>query len=202
MKTLGNFEDFDLPDDLKLATKMAVDSYISQLNESSQLTKYKVKALYDIIDEVNEDSFKGKQQPSCSKGCAHCCYIQVSTTEWEADLILDYMKHYNLEFEPKDIERLKKQAVCKDDSDYILSPDRKCVFLQDDNSCGIYEVRPSTCRNYYVFNDPSECDTFNDKASGRTLVNFNLDSVIPIMALMQTSKHDTMPRLLLEKIKP
>jgi Fe-S-cluster containining protein len=35
---------------------------------------------------------------------------------------------------------------------------RSCAFLEEDGSCGIYEVRPLTCRIYMSFSTPEYCD--------------------------------------------
>jgi Fe-S-cluster containining protein len=34
-----------------------------------------------------------------------------------------------------------------EDSDYVLKQS-PCTFLQDDNTCSIYEIRPLACREY------------------------------------------------------
>lgn len=201
MEILGDFKDFDLPQSVKNKVNAVIDNYINQLNSNTESTDEKVKAMYSVIDEVNEDSFKGKQQPSCKKGCAHCCYIQVGTTEWEVDLILNWMKSKGLEFTEEELKKIELQANLKDDVEYILSPHRKCVFLGADNMCGIYEVRPAACRNYYVFNDPEDCNTFKGDIGTKTLVNFHLDTITPIMALMQMSELGTLPKLLFKKLK-
>ena len=196
----GDYENLEFSQFQKDFLSDAKDQYVKQLSTDDSI-KDKTLAMYDVIDGINQESFVGKDQPSCKKGCAHCCYIQVGTFEWEIITILEYMKAKGLEFEPEELEILEKQALIKNDKEYIQSPHRRCVFLQKDNMCGIYEVRPSACRNYYVFSDPSECDTFNDKASGRTLVNFNLDTVAPILALMELSEMKPMAKHLLEKLK-
>jgi len=197
---LGNYEDLEFSNDQANFLNYAKSSYITQLSNNEPIAE-KVLAMYDVIDDINKNSFVNKDQPSCKKGCAHCCYIQVATMEWEIITILEYMKEQGLEFEPKELELLEKQALIKDDKEYILSPHRRCVFLDKYNSCSIYPVRPSACRNYYVFSDPSDCDTFNDKASGRTLVNFNLETVAPILALMELSEMKPMAKHLIKKLK-
>jgi Fe-S-cluster containining protein len=198
---LGDYDSVEFSEHQKDFVNHAKNNYIAQLNTNDPI-KEKVLAMYDVIDEINKDSFAPpKDQPSCKKGCSHCCFIQVATMEWEIITILEYMKHQGLEFEPEELELLEKQALIKDDKEYIVSPHRRCVFLGKDNLCGIYPVRPSACRNYYVFSDPSECDTFNPNASGRTLVNFNLDTIAPILALMELSEMKPMAKHLLQKLK-
>lgn len=199
---LGNYEDMEFSDGQKAFVLYAKNQYIKQVSGSEPIPE-KTMGLYDVIDSINKETFKPpKDQPSCRKGCAHCCYIQVSAMEWEVITLLEYMKGKGLEFEEDDIQRLKYQAAIKDDKEYVISPHRRCVFLDEDNTCQIYEARPSACRNYYVFSDPSDCDTFNPNASGRTLVNFNLDTITPILALMELSEMKPLAQHLLNKIKP
>lgn len=62
-------------------------------------------------------------------------------------------------FTTKDVERIAKHLRMKpgqfvenylyidEDNDYVLQ-DLPCPFLDDDNYCGIYEVRPKACREY------------------------------------------------------
>ncbi len=59
----------------------------------------------------------------------------------------------------KDIERISKHLKVKpseftnkylridEDSDYVFKT-MPCVFLEEDNSCSIYDVRPTACKNY------------------------------------------------------
>lgn len=198
----GNYEDLEFSDQQKEFASFAKDEYIRQVSGIQPIPE-KTMALYDVIDSVNKESFAPPNpQPSCRKGCAHCCYIQVAAMEWEVITLLEYMKSKGLEFDENDIEKLKNQAAIKDDKEYIISPHRRCVFLDEDNTCQIYEARPSACRNYYVFSDPSDCDTYNPNASGRTLVNFNLDTITPILALMELSELKPLAQHLLDKIKP
>ena len=41
--------------------------------------------------------------------------------------------------------------------------DRKCVFLNDQNECTIYDDRPSVCRTNTVLSDPAACSTEDGK---------------------------------------
>lgn len=199
---LGDFQSLEFSQYQKDFVLYAKSNYVNQLLNSKESTKNKVMAIYDLLDSINKERInKAQEKPSCKKGCAHCCYIQVAATEWEIDVILEWMKHHNLEFTNEEIQHIKNQALIKNDKEYIISPHRKCVFLQPNNECGIYEVRPSACRNYYVYNDPKECDTFNPNAIGRTLVDFDLNTVPPILALMETSKMDSMPKHLIKKLE-
>jgi len=189
-----HFEDMKFSEEQTDFVFNAVAGYSHQLDTKfkDHSIKDKVGAMYDAIDEMNKEGLEltKKQEgrvPSCFKGCAHCCHIQVAATEWETQTVLDYMDHAGIEFEEKDIQKLERLALVKSDHEYMVHPDRRCVFLGDDNLCQIYEVRPSACRNYYVFTPPEECDTYKQVGAGKVLTFFNLNTIAPIITLMEKS---------------
>lgn len=163
-------------------------------------TKDKLDALddfYDIIDEANAKYIEtSPHKISCKKGCSFCCNIRVIGFQIEADYILEYCKTNNI---PIDVEKLKRQSVIKDDIAYYMSPDRRCVFLSDEGLCNIYEVRPSSCRNYMVTNPPEQCNT--DKyPSGGTIAAFNINAAMVQFALADMLKPGDISEYLLNSI--
>lgn len=68
-------------------------------------------------------------------------------------------KNYSPRFKTPDIKRIAKHLNVKEgsfidqylrideDGDYVLKT-RPCPFLNDDNACSIYEVRPSDCARF------------------------------------------------------
>jgi Fe-S-cluster containining protein len=52
-------------------------------------------------------------------------------------------------------------AVWVDDGDWYLEVRTVCKHLQPDNRCGIYETRPSVCREYGMPED-GPCEYFTD----------------------------------------
>lgn len=189
-----NFEDMEFSEQEKNFVLNAAMNYSHQLDTKfkNHPIKDKVGAMYDAIDDMNKEGLEltRKQEGrvvSCRKGCAHCCHIQVAATEWEVQTVLDYMDHVGMEFEESDIQKLERLALVKNDHEYMVHPDRKCVFLGDDNTCQIYEVRPSACRNYFVFSDPEECDTYKQVGAGKVLTFFTLNTIAPIITLMEKS---------------
>jgi Fe-S-cluster containining protein len=85
----------------------------------------------------------------CGKGCSCCCNLAVNCTAAEALLIaraLDEEQQEKLEIY---IENLKKRVVEAADLKGYLRLHRKelrgCPFLVD-GSCGVYSVRPFSCR--------------------------------------------------------
>lgn len=92
-----------------------------------------LKALPDLHEEAFE-------QIDCLQ-CANCC------------------KNYSPRFKNPDIKRIAKLLKMKEgdfvdtylrldeDNDYVLQQ-QPCPFLAEDNTCNIYEDRPSDCRRY------------------------------------------------------
>lgn len=77
---------------------------------------------------------------ACEKGCSHCCSIDVQLTGLEAFYIAQY----------KDIEM-------DNESKLTIDHTSKCPFLCDDQSCGIYDVRPFICRSFLTTGPPEKC---------------------------------------------
>lgn len=121
--------------------------------------------------------------PSCRSGCASCCFHWVEdVNSFEAELIADHIRNKmpgkvqgiidQCATDEAELERLAGIISSKnissinseeiDETDLLLSVfyqmRRPCPFLNEDKSCGIYEIRPLTCRIYMSFSDVSKCD--------------------------------------------
>lgn len=159
--------------------------------------------LLELIDDLNRENIPKvtqDKQISCKKGCSYCCHIQVSMSEREGDVIMDYMSKKNMEFSDEEKERIEEQSKFTEEQalEYMLSPHRKCVFLKD-NLCSIYTVRPFSCRNYYVFSEPELCNT--DNTEDRKLAQyFNIHTLPIAFSLLETSSPTTMSRYLKSKL--
>lgn len=203
--TPQNFEDLQFSNDQINFINRAKESYIDQIENLEDCSEpEKIFQYLATLDNINKENIdKLEVKPSCRKGCAHCCHITVGTTKREAELILDYMDKSGKKFTEDQLQRMSEQAKIPflDTLTYTLSPFRKCAFLGDNNECTIYEVRPAACRNYYVMNPPEDCDTYNTTfTDGRTLVHFDINTVPPVLALMEFSQLKSLPQYILEVI--
>lgn len=81
---------------------------------------------------------------ACGKGCGNCCHLAVRVTDEEAQRLLPYLT-------PERIKHLEQQKDWKVD-EYHLNEESRCAFLNDDNSCGVYEERPLACRGQFSQN--------------------------------------------------
>lgn len=94
------------------------------------------------LSDLHEEAF---EQIDCLD-CARCC------------------KNHSPRFKTPDIKRIAKHLGMKEgelvaqylfldsDNDYVLQSS-PCTFLNDDNTCQIYDVRPSDCARYPYTNE-------------------------------------------------
>lgn len=97
----------------------------------------KMQLAYAFMDKVNRHV---TPHTSCTRGCSHCCHMDVHITTFEAEFI----------------------CVNTGVPHVHQTPHRKgyrsaCPFLAADGACGIYEYRPVLCRTYHSLSDPALC---------------------------------------------
>ena len=96
--------------------------------KSKRNSSYKLKRLYDFMDNIYQHV--NKNSP-CKKGCNHCCHYNVSISELE----VQYIERLN------NIKRNQSQSHI---TDFHGTP---CPFLKE-GSCSIYNSRPFVCRSH------------------------------------------------------
>ncbi len=101
----------------------------------------KLSHVYDYIDKFNE--YLGNYA-ACTKGCSHCCKIDVQISQAEAELI-----HI----------KTKVPIDLKNSISYGYTT--PCPFLSDENNCKIYKYRPLPCRMLHAFGSPDNCKPGN-----------------------------------------
>jgi len=86
----------------------------------------------------------------CRDGCAHCCIVNVSVLQPEADSIAEHLFEKRSAEELLDlyqgISRLEKETYYLDEEERIMAR-QPCAFLDGSGSCSIYPVRPLLCRS-------------------------------------------------------
>ena len=117
--------------------KLAKDKHNENKKFFDKLKKKAPRNLDYIMQELHEKEFKNTD---CLQ-CANCC------------------KTTGPLFTDKDIERISKQLKLKpqqfisqflrmdEENDYVLQS-VPCTFLDADNYCSIYEVRPKACSEF------------------------------------------------------
>lgn len=100
------------------------------------------KKIDQLADEMHDQVF---EKVDCLD-CANCCKtIPAMVSKTDSKRISKYLGLKEKEFE-------KQYLTRDDDQDWVMkvSP---CVFLAEDNTCDIYDVRPKACRQYPHTND-------------------------------------------------
>lgn len=152
------------------------------------------------IDKLLSNHFKGNSaEVTCfkaPKGCSFCCYINCDILPAEGSLILEYLEdHPEVEVA---WDRMAKQVAPPNTHKYPDSlpyADRRCAFLQKDNTCGIYEARPISCRVHHVKSPVEACNT-EDNSRKQTIEYHSLEiEVIKSLLLMLFSKNNAMQNL-------
>lgn len=92
----------------------------------------------------------------CGKGCSHCCSGPLEIWPQEAALLATHVREAALRIDAAKLERQSRHTV--DSWREQPAADQSCVFLQDDGACGVYAVRPNTCRKLLVTSDPQHCE--------------------------------------------
>ncbi len=151
---------------------------------------------------------------SCTKGCGACCRQLIPISPPEAVLLQELVESMD---EPEKstikkrfslaVDQLQRTGLIKklEDPDNPLlhkaeeeyfSQQIPCPFLENE-SCGIYEFRPSRCREYLVFTPPEKCaDPYRHKI-GRLPVSMRLNEALTwLWASMTREKPRYIPLVL------
>lgn len=147
---------------------------------------------HQLIDKATEESDQtlareAHSQPSCRRGCANCCYLRVAASNAEVDLIHEFMSRHKIRI---DRERLAAQRRAYERIE-LKEPqtwkERACVFLDEDDSCRIYPVRPANCRKHAVISDPRLCHP-QEAALTSTLVRLEAEIVAAALFNLEGSQ--------------
>lgn len=114
--------------------KVKHQDYVKLLRK---LKKMKAKKLDTLINDEHDKQF---ENIDCL-ACANCC----STT---SPIFRDVdVKRIAKHFRMKPVDFENEYLRMDEDNDWVLKSS-PCAFLDDDNSCSIYDVRPLACREY------------------------------------------------------
>lgn len=103
----------------------------------ASLKKTNKKQLISLADKAHDEVF---QKLDCLD-CANCCTSippLINSTD-----ITRISKHLRL----SKSDFMDKHVIVDEDGDMVLNQS-PCSFLEPDNRCAIYEVRPKACREY------------------------------------------------------
>jgi Fe-S-cluster containining protein len=131
------------------------------------------KAFLQRLTESQKNVLENtKEQLACQEGCAYCCSHTIGTFPVEVFRILEYVRA-NFDQEKKNKLTAKITARANElkplNKEQRLSLNKPCVFLED-GCCGIYEVRPATCRNHHAL-DVDKCKQSIDEPENLSIPN-------------------------------
>lgn len=101
------------------------------------VAKKKGKKMDDTIHGIHDKIFN---QMDCLK-CANCCK---TTSPIFRDVDIKRLAKY---LRVTEVNFIKDYLRIDEDNDYVLKSS-PCLFLEDDNTCSVYEHRPLACREY------------------------------------------------------
>jgi len=102
-----------------------------------RLIRKKPKDLDDVTEELHNEVF---EKIDCMS-CGNCCKT-TSPIFYQKD-IDRLSKHFKM----KPGSFVEKYLHIDSDQDYVLNS-APCAFLNTDNSCSVYDIRPSACSTY------------------------------------------------------
>ncbi len=86
--------------------------------------------------------------------CANCCKTTPALlSQYDISRIAKHLKISNKEF-------IDRYTTTDDDGDTVFKQ-TPCVFLQQDNTCKIYDIRPFACKDYPHTNRKKQKDILN-----------------------------------------
>lgn len=111
---------------------------------------------FEIIDKIykymnNYNAFV-KTFTVCKQNCGACCHIHVSLTYIEAK----YITIINKKIKMNDKKINFNTYISNIESGKY---DKKCPFLNNQDDCSIYNLRPFNCRTFHTLDDPKLCAT-------------------------------------------
>lgn len=122
---------------LKLLQKLAKDKHIENKKYFDKLKKKPPKNLDYVMLELHEAEFK---KTDCLK-CANCC-----KTTGPLFTLAD-IERISKHFKQKPQQFIERYLRIDEDKDYVLQS-VPCAFLDNENACVIYAVRPKACREF------------------------------------------------------
>ena len=126
-----------MQDQINNLPKLAKDKHKENKTFFTKLKKKPPKQLDYIMQDLHEAEF---EKIDCLK-CANCC--KTTGPLFTDKDIIRIAKHFRIK-----TQQFTEQFLQLDEeNDYVLKS-VPCTFLDADNYCSIYEVRPKACREF------------------------------------------------------
>lgn len=151
MKKLGSFEKFKIKNEVEIRQEVDKFTPVFQSILKEHGIQRLIETAYSYIDQINT-GLKINEKISCSTGCAHCCYADISISKNEASLIHTYVAQFNIEVNKEVLKKQQSKKFYK-----LKYAEKRCALLGKDDVCNIYEVRPALCRLWNSTSEPIRC---------------------------------------------
>lgn len=146
--------------------------------------KAKFREYKEMVSEmellINQSEEEFQIQSTCTKGCAACCNQIIVISQFEADMMWNYL---DMNYDRDVVQQIKvkmnevaafldsnfgkppknqfeiQRFLSKSDEnkDKYFSFQLPCPLLNEDKECMVYPVRPSACWSYRVYGNPEDC---------------------------------------------
>jgi Fe-S-cluster containining protein len=123
--------------DLNQFNKQAAERKAENQKFYKKLKSKKIKNLDALFHDAHEKTF---EEIDCL-ACANCC--KTTSPIFKDRDIKRIAKH----FRKKENDFIKEYLKLDDEHDYVLQQS-PCTFLDSENYCMIYDIRPDACREY------------------------------------------------------
>jgi Fe-S-cluster containining protein len=154
-------------------------------------------AIHGAVEDAIKELISNEKEktPSCGKGCSFCCYLKTDISDDEAVLLTEYSREIGFEI---DYNYLEEQIV-KTDEEFLKIPyaKRKCVFLNEEGACSVYEHRPIACRKLIVVSNSEDCDTEN-KSGERVARLASVEAESISVAVLNTRKSGGLAEMMIK----
>lgn len=126
-----------MSNEIKNLEKLAKDKQVENKKFFEKLKKKTPKNLDYLMQELHEAEFKKTDCLTCS----NCCKTTGPLfTLADIERIAKYLKQKPQQF-------ISQYLEIDEDKDYVLQS-VPCTFLDNENACMIYDVRPKACREF------------------------------------------------------
>lgn len=107
--------------------------------------KYKLE-LDQIYSDFEDSAAPFKKEAACCSGCSFCCTGSgsIDITTMEGLIILE-----RLSVMPKPMQSLVQERLRRNIRNKLHQKESECPFLQKNDLCMIYDIRPFICRRLY-----------------------------------------------------
>jgi len=171
---------------------------------------YRATVLHREIDtRLNQNVPEITKPITCKKGCAFCCHRMVFVNADEADLLTTKLEQLEGgKISNKTIAKLENITKAYSDSDTkkfwkLPYHQSRCIFLDTDNTCKVYESRPASCRLKLVTSPAENCSKEKSRERGNVIQNYyNLPIEVYNSAatILHKDNYTAMPHALLREI--